>query len=180
MAAWVSSTGISPHNLLSHILSICLSGMAPQSLNFSSQSLCLTGDQRSCLRYVWLRQGLSDLIPFMLPHISCLTLSLKCFSSDSDNCPAVGIGFLLQFPCQLKVGPVLLTLLFPPSSSFILPSFAWFYIFFSTGQVLLSTLSWCSACSSVSEGVFLMYLWREVYSMSTYSSSILFSRSTEF
>ena len=34
---------------------------------------------------------------------------------------------------------------FPPSS-FILPSFAWFYIFFSTGQVALFALSWCSAC----------------------------------
>ena len=28
------------------------------------------------------------------------------------------------------------------------------------GQVLLSTLGWCSACTSVSEGVFLMYPWR--------------------
>ena len=44
----------------------------------------------------------------------------------------------------------------------------------STGQVLLYTLSWCSACSSVSEGVFLKYLWREMYSMSTYSSAIQF------
>ena len=65
------------------------------------------------------------------------------------------------------------TPVFPPSS-FILPSFAWFYIVFSTGQVLLSAPSWCSACASVSEGVFLMYLWRELYSMSTYSSAILF------
>ena len=32
------------------------------------------------------------LVPFRLPQISCFTLSLKCFSSDSDNCPAVGIG----------------------------------------------------------------------------------------
>ena len=48
---------------------------------------------------------------------------------------------------------------------------------FSTGQVLLSTLSWCSACTSGSEDVFLMYLWREMYSMSTYSSAILFSPS---
>ena len=60
---------------------------------------------------------------------------------------------------------------FPPSS-FILLSFVWFYIFFSTGQVLLSALSWCSACTFVSEGVFLMYPWREMYSMSTYSSAI--------
>ena len=62
-----------------------------------------------------------------------------------------------------------------PSSSFILLSFAWFYILFSTGQVLLSALSWCSAFTSVSEGVFLMYPWGEMYSTSTYSSAILFS-----
>ena len=66
------------------------------------------------------------------------------------------------------------TSVFPPSS-FLLLNFAWFYIFFSTGQVLLSTLSRCSACTSVSEGVFLIYPWREVYSMSTYSTVILFS-----
>ena len=67
-----------------------------------------------------------------------------------------------------------------PHSSIILPSFAWVYIFFSTGQVLLPALSWCSACISVSEGVFLMYLWREIYSMSTYSSAILFSPAVIF
>ena len=37
------------------------------------------------------------------------------------------------------------------------------------------TLRWCSACTSVPEGVFLMYLWREMYSTSTYSSSVLLS-----
>ena len=115
------------------------------------------------------------LIPFMLPQISCFPISLKCFSSDSDNCPAVGIGPLLQFPHLLRVGPVLLILLFFPPSFFVLLSFVWFYVFFSTGQVLLSALSWCSACTSVSEGVFLMYPWREMYSTSTYSSTILFS-----
>ena len=112
------------------------------------------------------------LIPFRLTHISCLTLSLKCFSSDSDNCPDVGIGPLLHFLHPLRAGPVLLILLFFPSS-FILPSFAWVYIFFSTGQAL-SALSWCSACTSVSEVVFLMYPWREMYSTSTCSSTILF------
>ena len=60
-------------------------------------------------------------------------------------------------------------------SSLVLPSFAWFYIFFNTGQVLLSALSWCSACTFVSEGVLLMYPWRELYSISTFSSAILFS-----
>ena len=113
------------------------------------------------------------LIPFRLPQISCFTLSLKCFSSDSDNCPAVGIRPLLQFPHLLRVGPVLLILLFLPPSFFVLPNFSWFYILFSTGQVILSALSWCSACTSVSEGVFLMYPWREMYSASTYSSAIL-------
>ena len=60
-------------------------------------------------------------------------------------------------------------------SSFVLPSFMWFCVFFSTGQVLLSTLSWCSACTCVSEGVFLMYPRREMYSTSTYSSAVLSS-----
>ena len=53
------------------------------------------------------------LIPFR-PQISCVTLSLKCFSSDSDNCPHVGIGPLLQFPHPPRAGLVLLTLLFFP------------------------------------------------------------------
>ena len=54
------------------------------------------------------------LIPFRLPQISCFTLSLKCFSSNSDSCPNVGIGPLLQFPHLPRAGPVLLTLLFFP------------------------------------------------------------------
>ena len=69
------------------------------------------------------------------------------------------------------------TLPFFPPSSFVLRSFAWFYIFFSSGHVLLSALSWCSACTSVSEGVFLMDPWWEMCSTSTYSSAILFSSS---
>ena len=112
------------------------------------------------------------LIPLRLPQISCFTLSLKCFSSDSDNCPDVGIRPLLQFPHPPRVGPVLLTLLCFSPSSFILPSFAWFYVFCFAGQLLLSTLSWCPECTSVSEHVFLIYPWREMYFTSTYSSTI--------
>ena len=115
-----------------------------------------------------------SLIPFKMPQISWFTPSLKGFSSDPDNCPSVGIGPLLQSPHPPKAGPVLPTPVFPPSS-FVLPSFARVYIFLSTGQVLLSALSWPSACTSVSEAVFLMYPWREMYSMSTYSFTILFS-----
>ena len=52
MAAWLSSTGISHHDLLPHIPSVLPSavsssprpGIAPQSLNSSSQPLRLLGD----------------------------------------------------------------------------------------------------------------------------------------
>ena len=54
------------------------------------------------------------LILFRLPQISCFTLSLKSFSSDSDSCSAVGMGPSLQFPRPPRAGPVLLTLLFFP------------------------------------------------------------------
>ena len=122
MAAWLSSTGISPHDLLPHIPSIHLStvnssprpGVAPQSLSSSSQPLHLPRDLRPCPGYVGLRQGLSVLIPLRLSQLSCFTLSLKCFSSDSDNCPDVGIGPLLQFPHLPRAGPALLTLPFFP------------------------------------------------------------------
>ena len=68
MAAWLSSTGISHHNLLPHTASIHLPvinsspnpGIAPQSLSSSSQPLRLLGQLHPCLGYVWLQQGLSD------------------------------------------------------------------------------------------------------------------------
>ena len=110
-------------------------------------------------------------IPFRLPQISCFTLSLKCFSSDSDYCADVEIGPLLQFPHLLRAGPVLRTLLFSPY--FLHPKFCVGQnIFFPAGQVLLSALNWSSACTSVSEGAFLIYLWKEMYSTSTYYSAI--------
>ena len=84
---------------------------------------------------------------------------------------------LASVPPPPRSGPVLLILLFPTPSSLVLPSFVWFCVVFPTGQVLLSALSCCSAFTSVSEGVFLMYPWKEMYSTSTYSSTILFFRS---
>ena len=122
MAAWLSSMGISHHDLLPHIPSICLStvnssprpGIAPQSLT-SSSSHCPFQETRVP---AWHMYGCGKdcliLIPFMLPQISCFTLSLKCFFSDSVNRPTVRIGPLLQFPNPPRAGPVLLTLLFPP------------------------------------------------------------------
>ena len=110
------------HDLPPHIPSIRLSavnnspcpGIAPQSLSSISQPLPLPGDPHSCLAYVLLGKNHLILIPFRLPRISYFTLSLKCFSSDSDNCPAVGIRPLLQFLHPPRAGPVLLTLLFFP------------------------------------------------------------------
>ena len=68
ISAWLSSTDISYQNLLPHISLVYLStvnsspcpGIAPQSLNSSSQMPCLPGDLCPCLGYIWLRQGLSD------------------------------------------------------------------------------------------------------------------------
>ena len=105
----------------SHPLNLSLSavnssphpGIAPQSLNSSSQPLHLPGDLCPCLGCVWLHLGLI-LIPFRLPWISCFTLSLKCFSSDLDNCPKMGTGPLFQFLHPPRAGPVLLILLFFP------------------------------------------------------------------
>ena len=142
-------------------------GIAPQSLNFSSSHCAV----RVCMAAAWTiwfsfhlgchrsavslsALNVSPLIQTMAPTWG----SDPCFSSlthqgqvQSTNIPV----FLLSF--------------------FILPSFAWVCIFFSAGQVLLSALSWCSSCISVSEGMFLMYLWKEMYSTFTYSSAILFS-----
>ena len=70
----------------------------------TSPLLRLPGDLCPYPGYVWLQQGLSVLIPSRLPQISCFTLSLKCFSSNPDNCPNVGIRPLLQFPhCRGQV-----------------------------------------------------------------------------
>ena len=148
----VCSTDISHHDLLPHIPSIHLStvnssphlGIAPQSLNSSSQLLPLPGNPHSCLGYVWLWQGLSVLIPFRLLQITCFTLSLKCFSSDSDSCPDLGIGPLLQFPHLPRTGPVLLTLLFSPY--FLHPTkygVVLYILFHSSSTLVHSQLVFC-------------------------------------
>ena len=62
-----------------------------------------------------------SIIPLRLPQISCFTLSLICFPSDSDSFPNVVIGPLLQFSHPPRAGPILLTFLFFP----LLPSFYW-------------------------------------------------------
>ena len=80
----------------------------------SFQSLRLPGDLHPVRGMYGCSKDCLILILVRLPQISCFTLSLKCFSCDSDNCPDVGIRPLLQFPHWSRVGPVLLTLLFFP------------------------------------------------------------------
>ena len=111
------------------------------------------------------------LIPFRLPQISCFTHILKCFSSDSDNCPDVGIRPLPQFPHPPRAGLVLLTLLFLP----LVPCPTKFCM-------VLDVLFCCSGTpvrsqpyTVMSEGVFVICPWREMYSTSTHSSAIFFS-----
>ena len=128
------------------------------------------------------------LIPFRLPQISCFTLSLKCFSSDSDNCPPAGIRPLFQFPphplppatedsSSPTNTPVFLLV---PSSYRVLHGTRYSFPLVRCSCPLSAEIWRCSACTSVSEGVFLMYSWRAMYSMSTYSSATFFSLSIDF
>ena len=124
MATQLSSTGIFYHNLFPQLLldrSVSQKSTATLALGFlhnpySPVPSC-SAFQGTCIP-VQSTYGCGKdhliLIPFRLPQISCFTLSLKCFSSDSDNCPNVGIGPLLQCLHWLRAGPALLTLLFFP------------------------------------------------------------------
>ena len=135
-------------------------GIAPQSPSSRSQLLRLLGD-------VWLQQVLilihlgchRSAVSFSALNVSPLTRQLpRCGDRTPASVPPPAEGR----SCAIN------TPAFPPSPFILLSfAFAWFYISCSTGQVLVSTPSWCSACTSVSEGVFLMYPWREMYSMST-------------
>ena len=86
--------------------------IAPQSLNSSSSCCPFQGTSIPVRGKYGCGKDCLILILFRLPQISCLTLSLKCFSSDSDSCPDVEIGSVLQFPHLLRAGPVLPTVLF--------------------------------------------------------------------
>ena len=91
-----------PSHPLSAVKSSPRPGIAPQSLGICAPVRGVYGFSEDCL----------ILIPFGLPQSSCLTLSLKCFSSDSDSCPDMGVGPLLLLPHPLRAGPILLRLLF--------------------------------------------------------------------
>ena len=162
MAAWISFTGVSHHNLLPQVPSVCLSavnssprpGLTPQT-PAPSRAVPSRGPSsvsRVCMaaaRTVWFSFHLSC-------HRSAVSLSALNVSPPTQTTTLMCDRTPASVPPLTEGRSSSNTPVFP-LSSFILPSFAWFYIFFSTGQVLLSTLNWCSACTSVSEGVFLMH-----------------------
>ena len=156
MAAWLSSTGISYPSPPSHPLDPSFSSQQ-QPLHWDCSTIpklqlpatepsrepgFLFGVCMAVARTVWFSfhlgchrsaVSLSDLnVSPLIQAIAPLWGSDPCFSSPNSNTPV-----------------------FPPLS-LILLSFAWFYIFFSTGQVLLSTLSWCFASTSDTE---VLYSW---------------------
>lgn len=178
MADQLSSKGIShcalfhvPLGRLPSVNNRLHPGLVLQCLWSSSQQLHILVDLYPCPRYIGLWQRLSMWFSF---HQDChrsaaaLCNSLKCFSTVPNNCPNLGVLPLPQYPnpwghvqsCSLSS--------FSPTS-FVLLSFAWIYVFLSSGQglcpfsanVLRDLL--CQRCiSDISV---------KVYSMSTYSSS---------
>ena len=122
MAAWLSSTGISHHNLLPHIPSICLS-----AVNSNPHPGCSTIPKlqlpaavpsrgRASLSMLMYGRGKDCLISFHLgchrspASLSALNVSPLTQTSTlmwrSDPC--------FSSPLPLRAGPVLLTLLFFP------------------------------------------------------------------
>ena len=90
----------------------------------------------------------ADWFPF---HLGC-QLTHQLFHSQPlmfllwlRQLPRCGDKTPPLFPHPPRAGPVLLTLLFSPPSSFILLSFAWFYIFFPnwSGTPVCSQLVFC-------------------------------------
>ena len=145
MAAWLSSTGISYHSLLSQSVPLQSTALltlesfhipqtpAPSHCTFRGTLIpvqAMYGCGKDCL----------ILIPFRC-HRSAASLSalnvsplIQTIAPMWDQIPAS-----VPPPAQGRSSPTN-TSVFPPSS-FVLLSFAWYYIFFSSGQVLLSTLN---------------------------------------
>ena len=113
------------------------------------------------------------LIPFRLPQISCFTLSLKC-SPLPQTIALCGDQYPASVPLPAEAGPVLLTPLFfplaPSSYRVLRGSIDSFPLVRSSCPLSVGVLH-----ALLSEGVSLMYLWREMYPTSTSSTAILFS-----
>ena len=122
---------------------LLLSVAAPSRGSVSLSGVCMAE-----ARTVWFSFHLG----FYRSAVSLLALNV----SPLTQTIAPGVGILLQFPHVPRVGPILVTLLF--FSLFLCPTeFCVVLYILTTGQVLLSSLSWCFPCTSASDGVLLMY-----------------------
>ena len=180
MAAWLSSTGISHLSLLPHIPSIHLSavnnsprpGIAPQSLNSSFQLLHLSGGPAS-LSGVCMAVARTVSFSFCLGcHRSAVSLSASNVSSLTQTiAPMWGSDPCFSSPTRRGQVQSYEHSCFPPSF-FVLPSFRGsMYSFPLVRHACLLSAAVLLALF-VSEGVFLMYPWREMNSTSSYSSAI--------
>ena len=155
-----------------------------QSPQTSSQSPCTPVNTRPSLGHVgpwYAPSAYFSLCPVC--HRSATSPSsdsLKCFPSVPIEFPVregvspnSGISPLLQLPCpRVQVLSCFL------SSSFfflfsVIPSYAGIFIVLSSVQGLLLVFSWCSVRIVASIDIFLIHPWREMHSVSTYSSAIL-------
>ena len=97
--------------------------------------------------------------------------SLRCFPSIPTNFTRCRISPLLQPPnTWAQVWSCWLSSSFS-LPSFVLPNYTWVHIILSSGQGLLPVFSQCSVRAVVSVHVFLMHLWGEIRSTSTYVST---------
>ena len=171
-----------PHIPLMHLSAVNISphpGIGPQSLNSSSQPPHLPGDLHPCPGYAWLQQGLSILIPFRLPQTSYFTSALNVSPLTQTIALMWGLDSCFSSPTHRRQVQSYYHSCFPPY--FLCPTkFCVVLYIRSPGQVLLSALSWCYACTSVSAGVFLMCPWTQMYSMSDCSSAIFSSVSNSY
>ena len=124
-----SPWGCSPISMLQLLVIVLSMGLV------SLSRICMAEARRICVILISLR----------LSQMSYFTLSLKCFSSV-PNIIALIWGFDPCFSSPIPQACVLsfsLSSSHPPphNTSFILLSFAWFYVLFSCGQVLLLALS---------------------------------------
>ena len=148
---WVSAVNNSPPP-----------GIVLPSLSPASSCCAFKGTHIPVLGRCGCGKDCLTLIPFGLSQVSCFTQP-QMFLLCPKQLPRYGSQTSASVPPPAKgTSSPANSPLFSPAS-FILSSFVWFYIFFSGGQILLPALSWCSA-RFVSEGLFLMYLWREMYS----------------
>lgn len=79
------------------------------------------------------------------------------------RCPLCELSLLLSLG-QFSASPGSWRQCSSPEARSLISGFAWFSVFVSSGGVPLSAPASCPARTSVSEGVLLMYPWREMSS----------------